>query len=185
MAPVAGTWELTFSSVGYNSGGFVPGECTVGATEPACVNPPSNAMINGTWQFEFELPQPTGTVVAPEVSDTVESATVTLTELRITPTTITTRIALRVAGSEVSDWHSMSLVVRHEDTSYIPNSAFHVTQNLADQGPKGDENDFVTNAGSDEPAGTWVIEIPDIEYSIGGGSRLQLAGPWTLTVDVP
>lgn len=78
----------------------------------------------------------------------------------------------------------MSLVVRHEDTSYIPNGATHVTQNLADQGPKGDENDFVTNIGSDEPAGTWVIEIPDIEYSIGGGGLLQLAGPWALTVDV-
>ena len=86
---MAGTWELTFTSVGCSDPGFVPGECTVGATDPECVNPPANAMVDGTWQFQFALPQPGGTVVLPNVADTEGQATLTLTELRIAPTMIT------------------------------------------------------------------------------------------------
>ncbi|MEX1156559.1 MAG: DUF4179 domain-containing protein, partial [Chloroflexota bacterium] len=65
VTPVAGTWVLTFTSIGFNDGGFVSGECTVGATDPACVSPPPHAMVDGTWRFEFALPAPAGTVLSP------------------------------------------------------------------------------------------------------------------------
>ena len=188
VTPVAGTWVLTFTSVGYNSGGFVPGECTVGNTDPACVNPPANAMVDGTWRFEFELPAPAGTMVSPNVSDTQGQATLTLTEMRITPTMVTSRIALRVNGSTVADWHP-NISIRRGDTTYISNSSYHVTQDPNSQGPNGDVNEFLTISGADVATGTWVIEIPELTYRSTTDTpiedEIRLDGPWTLTVTVP
>ncbi len=98
VTPMAGTWELTFSSVGYNSGGFVSGECDASNTDPSCVNPPANAMVDGTWRFTFELPAPVGTVVTPSVSVAEGGATLTLTQLRITPTMITKAVRSEKRG---------------------------------------------------------------------------------------
>jgi len=186
VAPVAGKWELTFTSVGYNSGGMVPGECAVGATDPACVNPPPNAMIDGTWRFAFELPTPAGTIASPNVSDTVGSATVTLTQLLVTPTMVRARIALSMDDGVVRNWGWLNGSVQHGDASYTFNTAYHVTQDPNDQGAYGDVNEFMADAGSDEAAGTWVIEIPKLSYAIGdAGPEIPLDGPWTLTVTVP
>src|SRR5687768_11760805 len=97
--PLAGTWEVTVTSVGYGGGdGFVPGICTDGATEPECVDPFAAASVEGAWRFTFDLPAPAGTSVSPDVSDTVGPATVTLTGLRIAPTTTSVRLALRESG---------------------------------------------------------------------------------------
>jgi len=198
VTPVAGTWVLTFSSVGYNAGGWVSGECFVGNTDPTCDNPPPNAMIDGTWRFEFALPAPAGTVLSPHVSQTVGEATLTLTELRISPTMITARIALRVEGGTVADWgpaigwgpwvHNTS--IRRDGTEYAINSSYHVTQDPDAQGPDGDVNEFYTIAGVDEATGTWEIEISEITYRASiydpiEQDGIQLSGPWTLTVTVP
>ena len=198
VTPMAGTWELIFTSVGYNSGGLVPGECNVGATDPQCVSPPPSAMVDGTWQFEFELPAPAGTLLSPNLTKTVGGATLTLTELRISPTMVTARIALRVAGGSVADWgpaigwgpwvHSVS--IRHDGTEHPSNSSYHVTQDPDAQGPDGDVNEFYTIAGVDEATGTWEIEISEITYRASiydpiEQDGIQLSGPWTLTVTVP
>lgn len=186
VAPVAGTWELTFTSVGYNAGGLVPGECTVGNTDPACVNPPANAMVDGTWRFAFELPAPSGTVVSPNASASTAQATVTITELVVTPTVVRASLALSVAGSGVVDWSWLTGTVRHDGTTYAFNSSYHVTQDPATQGPEGDLNEFMAPAGADEASGTWEFVIPELTYSIGDGSpEVHLSGPWTLTVTVP
>lgn len=198
VTPVAGTWVLTFTSVGFNAGGFVSGECTVGATDPACINPPPNAMVDGSWRFEFALPAPAGTVVSPNVSVTQGQATLTLTELRISPTMIAARIALRVAGGTVADWgpaigwgpwvHNMS--IRRDGTEYAGNSMTHVTQDPDAQGPYGDVNEFITIAGADVATGTWEFEFSGLRYRASiydpiEQEGIQLSGPWTLTVTVP
>ena len=198
VTPVAGTWVLTFSSVGYNAGGFVSGECYVGNTDPACENPPPHAMVDGSWRFEFALPAPAGTVLSPNVSDTQGQATLTLTELRISPTMITARIGLRVAGSTVADWgpaigwgpwvHNMS--IRRDDTAYDSNSSTHVTQDPDAQGPYGDVNEFMTIAGADVATGSWEIEISELTYRSSiydpiEQEGIHLSGPWALTVTVP
>ena len=193
VTPVAGTWELTFTSVGYNSGGFVSGECDASNTDPSCVNRPPNAMVDGTWNFTFELPAPVGTVVTPHVSVAEGGATLTLTQLRITPTMITSRIAMRVDGSSVADWSPVNGPgapylgsIRSGDNAYDFNSGSHLTQDPASQGPEGDVNEFMTPAGSDQAAGTWEYRIPAITYRKDLNSPyLTLNGPWTLTVTVP
>jgi hypothetical protein len=193
VAPMAGTWELTFSSVGSRSGGFVSGECDASNTDPACVNPPANAMVDGTWRFTFKLPAPAGTVVTPNVSVAESGATLTLTQLRITPTMVTSRIAMRVDGSTVADWSPVngpgtSLLgsVRHGGDAYDVNSSDHLTQDPAAQGPYGDVNEFMTVAGSDQAAGLWEYTIPTISYRKDLNSpEVTLTGPWTLTVTVP
>lgn len=189
-APVAGTWELTVTSVGYGAGSFSDGICTVEATDPACASPGPDSMVDGTWRFTFDLPTPAGTVVSPDVTDTAGPATVTLTELRVTPTMITSRLALRVAGSTVTSWGTASyrLSIRDDSTSYTSDRSYHVTQDPSDQGPNGDENELLTTAGSDQATGIWVIEIMDLWYVSGDGgpeTEIRLPGPWTLTVTVP
>ncbi|MGH2456654.1 MAG: hypothetical protein ACRDHD_10415 [Candidatus Limnocylindria bacterium] len=187
VTPASGTWELTFSSVGYG-GTMVPGECTVGATDPACVNPPENGMVLGTWRFAFEMPAPAGAMVSNRVSDTRGPATLTLSELRVSPTMISSRIALRVAGSTVAYWGPDGLAIRNGDATYTTNSAYHVTQSSRDQGPDGDVNDYTTPVGAAGAAGTWVIEVPAVWYVVGDGgpeSQVRLEGPWRLTVEVP
>ena len=191
VAPVAGTWQLTISSLGQGAGGgggFAPGACTVGATDPECQGRAS-AVVEGPWTFDFELPAPAGTIVSNPVSDTRGSATLTLTELRITPTAVSTRIALRVDGAVVHGWTpgNHALVVRHDDASYTSNASTRITTDTSEQGPHGDENEFMAIAGSDDPSGTWVIEITDVEYASGAGvgNMRRLSGPWTLSVDVP
>ena len=193
VTPMAGTWELTFSSVGYNSGGFVSGECYVGNTDPACVNPPANAMVDGTWRFTFELPAPAGTVVSPNVTSTQGPATLTLTQLRISPTAITSRVALRIDGGTVADWSPVNPPgssylgsIRNDGKAYDFKGGTHLTQDQAAQGPEGDVFEFMTAAGSDQATGTWEYMIPTLTYSKDPSSPdITLTGPWTLTVTVP
>jgi hypothetical protein len=189
VTPVGGTWVLTFTSVGFNAGGFVSGECTVGNTDPACLNPPANAMVDGIWRFEFALPAPTGTVVTPNVSVTQGQATLTLTELRITPTVIAGTIVLRVANSTVAQWGPgpISVSVRHGGTSYLINHVSTLSPEEALKGlGGGDDDEFRVLTGSDEAAGTWEIEIPELWYQTTmRDPEVRLTGPWTLTVTVP
>ncbi|MEX0710653.1 MAG: DUF4179 domain-containing protein [Chloroflexota bacterium] len=185
VAPAAGTWVLTFSSVGYNGGGFVPGQCTVGATDPECLNSPPNAMVNGTWEFEFSLPAPAGTLFSADASDTIGQATLTLTDLRVSPTMLTATIALRVADEAILDWGSIGATVQHDGTSYRFQSGYHVTQDPDQQGPNGDVNELMTVAGSDEEGGTWELTIPELTYRLSKGEEVEVSGPWTLTVIVP
>jgi len=185
VAPQAGTWVLTFTSVGYNSGGLVPGQCTVGATDPECVSPPPNAMVDGSWRFEFELPKPSGLVFQTNALASTDVATVKLTELRISPSAIVARMAVAVAGSTVLDWHWSRSSIQHGDVSYGFNGAYHVTQDPATQGPDGDVNDYLSSAGADDPSGTWEVVIPEISYRSASGAESTITGPWTLTITLP
>jgi len=185
VAPTAGTWVVTFTSVGYNGGGLVPGQCTVGATDPECVSPPPSAMVDGSWRFEFELPKPTGSVFSTAALASTDVATVKLTELRISPTGISARMALAVPGRTVLDWTWLRASIQHGDVSYGFNSISHVTQDPATQGPDGDVSDFLSTAGADEPSGTWQIVIPKLTYRVGLDEEYTISGPWTLTVTVP
>lgn len=182
VAPVAGTWELTFTSVGYDSGGFVPGECTVGSTDPACVNPPASAMVDGAWRFAFELPKPVGTVLATDASDTVGQVTLHLTELRVTPSRITATVGVVVDGSPVAYWNQPLPSLRHGTTSYIVNADRYI---LDPETGQAQDLEFQTTAGSDEVSGTWEMVIPELTYGMTNEEEIHLVGPWTLTVTVP
>jgi hypothetical protein len=185
VAPTAGTWVLTFTSVGYHGGGFVPGQCTVGATEPECVSPPPTGMIDGTWQFKFQLPKPSGAIVSTDAQTTVGPGTLTLTELRVSPTMIKATMALRVAGTAILDWDGVRGSVRHDGTAYSFQAGRHVTIDPEQQGPMGDVNELMTVAGTDALAGTWELEFSELSYQTTDGERVQLDGPWRLTVSVP
>ena len=185
-AQVGGTWVLTFSSIGQPGDGMVPGQCTVGATDPECVNPPPSGMVEGTWTFAFELPAPAGTVMAPSVAETVDAATVTVTELVISPTMVRAALALRVDGVDVSDWQWLNGTVRHGEVTYAFNASDHLTLGIDDQEAAGDVNQFMAPEGADDASGTWTFEIPELRYSLGDGTpEVRLAGPWTLTVTLP
>ncbi|MEX2136135.1 MAG: DUF4179 domain-containing protein [Chloroflexota bacterium] len=186
VAPSAGTWVLTFTSVGYHGGGFVPGQCTVGATEPECVSPPPTGMIDGTWQFRFQLPEPIGAIVSTDAQATVGQGTLTLTELRVSPTMIKATMALQVAGAAILDWGWVGGgSVRQDGTAYSFHAGRHVTTDPEQQGPMGDVNELMTVAGTDAVAGTWELEFAELSYRMSNGERVQLDGPWTLTVTVP
>ena len=191
VTPEAGTWELTFTSVGYNSGAFVGGECAEESTDPACDNPPPSAMVEGIWQFEFALPQPEGSIVSTDETATADGAIVTISELRISPTMITASMALRVDDETVTSWGTADdtlVSIEGPSGTYTANTSYHLTQDPADQGPDGDENLFMTMDGSDEASGTWTITIPQLWYATDNGgpeTATILTDPLNITVDVP
>jgi hypothetical protein len=185
VAPDAGTWVVTFTSVGYHGGGLVPGQCTAGSTLPECLNPPPNDMVNGTWRFEFELPKPVGVVVAPEAGTSVGVGTLSLPELRLSPTMISATLGLRVADRTILDWSWTNGVVRHDGTSYPFQSSDHLTTDPNGQGPLGDLNRLMTVTGSGSASGTWEVELGTITYQTSDGEEVLPGGPWTITVSVP
>ena len=191
VTPEAGMWELTFTSVGYNSGAFVGGECAEGSTDPDCDSPPPSAMVEGIWQFPFELPPPGGTVVPMDETTIADGAIVTIRELRISPTMITASMALRVDGLTVTSWGTANktlVSIVGPNGTYAANTSYHLTQDSANQGPEGDENLFTTMEGSDESTGTWTITVPQLWYATDDGgpeSGTTVTDPVTFTVDVP
>ena len=158
---VGGTWELTVTSVGYGAA--------------------ASGMVDGVWQFSFELPDPAGVALSLDASDTVEQATLTLTELRVSPSAIGVTLGLDVSGDTVTAWGSgtgLADAVRHGDTSYeiADERLFAATPTM---------NEYRTSAGADDSAGTWTIEIPELWYTNDAGQDIHLDGPWTISVDAP
>ena len=179
VTPEAGTWELTFTSVGYGAGDFVAGECDAGSTDPACVSPPPSAMVEGIWHFEFDLPRPAGSIVSTDLAATADDAIVSVSELRISPTMISVSIALRVEGETVTSWGTANdtlVSIEGPSGTYTANTSYHLTQDPDDQGPGGDENLFMSTDGTDEATGSWTITIPQLWYATHGG------GPETGTI---
>jgi hypothetical protein len=157
---VAGRWELSVSSVGYGA----------------------ERMTDGNWDFTFDLPGPVGTATTSSATDTVGDATLTLTELRIAPSTLVARIRLEVDGTTFAGWSAGTgqdgQVIRHGETT------FQIDQETIHAATPG-ENAYLTAAGSDDAAGTWQIVIPELGYTTADGKGVSLDGPWTLTVTVP
>jgi hypothetical protein len=138
------------------------------------------------WTFDFTLPAPTGTVVSPGAASTLGVATLTLSELRITPTMISYRVALSVDGTEIDHWTTTTATLRRDDLVFATNGDYHVTQDPGAQGSFGDENEFSTAAGTEAATGTWEIAIPEISYTSQGSTEaVSEKGPWTFEVDVP
>lgn len=191
VTPMAGTWTLTFTSIGYNSGFFTPGQCDEGSTDPACASAAPSAMTEGTWQFMFDLPEPAGIVVPTAQTATEGDVTLTVSELRISPTMIAASIALRVDGETVTSWATANDTLASFEGpagTYPANTGYHVTQDPADQGPEGDKNLFMSAEGSDEASGSWTITVPELRYAIGEGTLETgtiVSEPLVVTVDVP
>ena len=191
VTPVAGTWELTFTSIGYNSGAFVGGECTAGSTEPSCLSPPPSAMVEGTWRFEFDLEPPAGSLVSTDMAATVDDATVTIDELRISPTMISATMALRVDDETVTSWGTADdtlVAIEGPSGTYAANTSYHLTQDPADQGPNGDENLFMSTEGSDAATGWWTITIPRLWYATDKGdpeTRTVVSEPVSFRLQAP
>ena len=181
VAPVAGTWELTLTSVGYDDG-FVPDECNAGSTDPACVRPAANPMVDGIWRFAFDLPEPMGTVLKVDAAATEEHVTLRLTELRITPSRITAKIGMAVDDDAVAYWNQPHPSMRHGTTPYVVNADRFI---LDDEPGTAAELELQTTAGADEAAGTWEIVIPSLVYGGTADEAINVTGPWTLSVTVP
>ena len=191
VVPMAGTWELTFTSIGYNSGQFIPGECDEGSTDAACTSPAPSAMTDGVWQFVFDLPEPAGSVVAADLTAIEGDVTLTVSELRISPTMIAPSAALRVDDQTVTSWGTANntlVSIEGPSGTYTANTSYHVTQDPAAQGPNGDENLFLSTEGSDSATGTWTITVPQLWYATdyGGPETATIVSePMVVTVEVP
>lgn len=171
---VAGTYQLAITSIGYGGDG------------PDCVSPCVSDEITGSWRWEFELPKPAGIAMPTDVFDTEAGATLRLTDLRITPTAITARIAAFIDDVPVAYWsfRPSREDLRHGDAKYIFWSGRHIMDVTPFE--EGPTMEFSTDQGADDPAGTWEIVIPELDYALHNGDEpTHLTGPWTLVVDVP
>ena len=191
VVPMAGTWELTFTSIGYNSGHFIPGECDEGSTDAACTSPAPSAMTEGAWQFVFDLPEPAGSVVTADLTATEGDVTLTVSELRISPTMIAASMSLRVDDQTVTSWGTANntlVSIEGPSGTYTANTSYHVTQDPIAQGPNGDENLFMSSEGSDGASGAWIITVPQLWYATdyGGPETATIVSePLVVTADVP
>ena len=191
VVPMAGTWELTFTSIGYNSGHSIPGECDEGSTDAACTSPAPSAMTDGVWQFVFDLPEPAGSVVAADLTAIEGDVTLTVSELRISPTMIAASMSLRVDGVTVTSWGTANntlVSIEGPSATYMANTSYHVTQDPIAQGPNGDENLFMSSEGSDGASGAWTITVPQLWYATdyGGPETATIVSePLVVTADVP
>jgi hypothetical protein len=120
--------------------------------------------------------------VSADVSDTVGNATVHLSELRVTPTMVSARIDLFVDDKPVTYWMGPYPTIRHNGTSYEISASQHIL--IADP-EKGPEMVFSSRGGTDEAAGDWEIEIPELDYGMTNEEQTHLGGPWRLKVTVP
>ena len=191
VVPMAGTWELTFTSIGYNSGNFIPGECDEGSTDAACTSPAPSAMTEGAWQFVFDLPEPAGSVVTADLTATEGDVTLTVSELRISPTMIAASMSLRVDDQTVTSWGTANntlVSIEGPSGTYTANTSYHVTLDPIAQGPNGDENLFMSSEGSDGASGAWIITVPQLWYATdyGGPETATIVSePLVVTADVP
>lgn len=149
--------------------------------------------IAGEWRFEFELPEPAGTIVATDASDTDQGVTVSLTELRISPTMIAGRMYLEMEdGSAAPYGVPIISAVRHDGEKLNPNpQANMIGLPVHEEGATG--FDFHTGFGSETASGSWEVEISEIDFvdlvdlpAEGGALNHEiLSGTWTLMVIVP
>ena len=76
------------------------------------------------WRFDFTLPAPTGAVVIAGARSTVGTATLTLAELRITPTMVSSRVGLNVDGTDIDHWGTTTATVRYGDVVFATSGAY-------------------------------------------------------------
>lgn len=181
VAPEAGTWQLTITTVGY--GGMMDGACTAGELADGNCAAADGERVDGLWRFEFALPAPAGTLVRADASDTHGAATITLTELRLAPSAVTGRTYLELDGSPVTSWAPTIGAIRHNGEAWEPEANLNYTGRTVDDGG----NEFMTSIGVEAPAGTWEIEISEIAIASVATGLLEtrVQGPWILRVVVP
>lgn len=170
---VGGAYELTITCL--EVGGLTD--------NVLCVEP------TGMWRFRFSLPKPSGTVVPTDVSDTQRGGTVSLSELRVSPTMINGTIALTLPGTAITSWWpGTGSKLRHGDTSYdIGDGGMPVTPGPQTSGLKYPIQ-LEIQGGLDDASGAWTIEIPEVRYVTGVGdpeTAVTVKGPWKLVLDVP
>lgn len=180
VAPEAGTWQLTVTTVGY--GLMMDGACTAGELADGTCTGTATERVDGVWQFEFALPAPAGTLLRPDASATHGPATVTLTELRFSPTAVIGRIYLSLDGSPVTSWAPTIGAIRHDGEAWEPETNPSYTGSAVVDGG----HEFMTSIGVEAPAGTWEIEISEIAIATAiGPLDTRVQGPWILRVTVP
>lgn len=175
----AGTYVLDISSLQ-----IVPGAAFTEIPAP----------IEGEWLFEFDLPEADGLAVMPDVSSTVEAATVTLTEVRFSPSMIRGIMHLTVDGEPAPVWAPLIESVRHDGelVSTDTDANFYGTPIRE---PDAAGFDFRTGFGTEIASGSWEITVSEIQFpelipaedptEDTDDPYAALQGPWTLTFTVP
>lgn len=181
VAPEAGTWQLTITTVGY--GGMMDGACTAGELADGTCAAGDGERVDGLWQFEFALPAPAGDLVRANDSDTHGAATITLDELRLAPSAVSGRIHLELDGTPVTSWTPTIAAIRRDGETWEPGTDPNYTGRAVDDGG----HEFMTSIGVETSAGTWEIEISEIAIAseTTGLLETRIQGPWIVRVVVP
>jgi len=176
---VAGNYELTIDCLE-----TAPLRPEAGDDDVWCDEP-----LADPWVFKFDLPKPSGAIVAEVSLQTVGDATVSLVELRLTETMLTAKLGLAVAGADATSWSPVEpgLVFKHDSVAVPANQGVHLTTDPKDRGPDGDLNEISSMTGSGATSGKWTVEIPELWYVAADDpeSQVRLTGPWIFEVDVP
>ena len=174
---VAGSYELTIDCLEIaGDRRYVEVWCTEPLADP--------------WRFAFDLPKPSGAIVAEVSRETVGDATVSLIELRVSETMLTAKLApdrrrsrrdVVVAGRIRAGVHPRWRC-DHRELGRPPDD------DPKDRGPDGDLIEASSETGLGATTGRWTVEIRELWYVVGDAppeSAVRLTGPWIFEVEVP
>ncbi len=147
--------------------------------------------VTGEWLFEFQLPAPSGTTVNPDVSATAEGATITLQEVRFSPSMIRGVMYLESEDAVAQVWAAVIDSVRHDGELISTDTDANFSSTPLTEGDARGV-DFRTAFGTDDASGSWEIAISRIQFlegspdgDDGNGPVPGKDGPWVLTFMVP
>lgn len=133
-----------------------------------------------SWSVSFTLPVAAGGVMlTPQQVATVDGASVTLQDIRISPTAVFANV--QFAGLNAERAWSGTWSVDHEGDASIGDAA----TSSAQFGIDPMQQTLIVHAGTDTPPGAWTLRINELIGVDGEGEQVRLSGPWEFVIQVP
>ena len=129
------------------------------------------------WTFKFALPAPAGAVVHVAQTQTTSEASITVDDVRLSPTMISAEIHLEPTDREASGWSAIGSFKHGDQTIAIDWGV--------NRGPSDLDQTAGTYSGTGDPAGEWTLVITELVGQRPDGTQVRLEGPWEFAFSAP
>jgi hypothetical protein len=133
-----------------------------------------------SWALSFTLPVDGGGVtLVPQQMATVDGVSVTLQDIRFSPTAVICNV--QFAGLVAERAWAGTWSVAHEGDASIGEAAMSSAQ----FGEDPMQQTLIVHTGTDAPSGDWTFRIEELVGVDGDGEQIRLSGPWEFALRVP
>ena len=129
------------------------------------------------WTFKFALPAPAGAVVHVAQTQTTGEASITVDDVRLSPTMTSAAIHLEPTDREASGWSAIGSFKHGDQTIAIDWGV--------NRGPSDLDQTAGTYSGTGDPAGEWTLVITELVGQRPDGTQVRLEGPWEFAFSAP